>query len=171
MLPTHPSVRRLSRPPALPSGSEYLRQRHQQRRQGEPKFQNRDYSPRPWSDYFNSIQDVQVEKNVFRVYFLNDCDISSSQGSNETPVLVLLHGGGFSGLTWATFAREVSKLAHIQIMAIDLRGHGATKTEDDHDLSVRTVTQDVTKVLRAIYRDNIPEVCKTTFIICYCIFI
>lgn len=163
MLPTHPSVRRLARPPALPSGSEYLRQRRQQQQQrsgGQKyKFHDRDYSPRPWSDYFSSRQDVRIdEKNVFRVYIREDADEASPEASSEKPVLLLLHGGGFSGLTWATFADEVAKLTKIRILALDLRGHGSTKTENDHELSVQTVTEDVTKVLRALYKDNIPEV-------------
>lgn len=44
-----------------------------------------------WNLYFDYTKDVIVGKNTFHVY------IKGTEG----PLLVLLHGGGYSGLTWA----------------------------------------------------------------------
>lgn len=44
-----------------------------------------------WNPYFDYSKDVLVGQNTFHIY------IKGTEG----PVLVLLHGGGYSGLTWA----------------------------------------------------------------------
>lgn len=55
----------------------------------------KDYHPIHWSQYFTSSEIVNVnETDSFRVYRRGD----------SGPLLVLLHGGGFSALTWAMFA-------------------------------------------------------------------
>ena len=54
----------------------------------------RDYTPVMWNRYFNECHDVEISGNIFRVYCLG----------NHGPLLVLLHGGGFSALTWALFS-------------------------------------------------------------------
>lgn len=51
----------------------------------------RDYDPVQWNPYFDYSKDVLVGQNTFHVY------IKGTEG----PLLVLLHGGGYSGLTWA----------------------------------------------------------------------
>lgn len=43
-------------------------------------------------------------------------------------------------------------------MAIDLRGHGNTKTKDDLDLSAETLSKDVGDVIAAVYKDNVPPI-------------
>ena len=59
----------------------------------------RDYAPLQWDNYFQRKIQIQTEEgDTFRVY----------ESGEEGPVLVLLHGGGFSGLTWALMAKEVS---------------------------------------------------------------
>ena len=56
-----------------------------------------DYSPVSWREYFDQMEDVSVglpeSRDVFRVY----------KAGNEGPLLVLLHGGGHSALSWAVF--------------------------------------------------------------------
>jgi len=51
----------------------------------------RDYDPVQWNPYFDHSKDVPIGQNTFHVY------IKGTEG----PLLVLLHGGGYSGLTWA----------------------------------------------------------------------
>jgi len=51
----------------------------------------RDYEPVRWDPYFDHSKDVPIGPNTFHVY------IKGTEG----PLLVLLHGGGYSGLTWA----------------------------------------------------------------------
>lgn len=56
----------------------------------------RDYTPVHWSRYFTSSEKVVVNEDgdAFQIYH---------RGSSG-PLLVLLHGGGFSALSWALFA-------------------------------------------------------------------
>ncbi len=56
--------------------------------------QTEDFSPVFWDKYFTTRERVKVAENDFNVYRLG----------NSGPLLVLLHGGGYSGLTWALFA-------------------------------------------------------------------
>lgn len=82
----------------------------------------RDFSPVPWSQYFESMEDVEVEnetgKDTFRVY----------KSGSEGPVLLLLHGGGHSALSWAVFTAAIISRVQCRIVALDLRGHGETKS-------------------------------------------
>lgn len=55
---------------------------------------NEDYTPVQWNIYFTDRQDVKVNSDSFRVYTVG----------SDGPLLVLLHGGGFSALTWCLFA-------------------------------------------------------------------
>jgi protein phosphatase methylesterase 1 len=80
-------------------------------------------------------------------------------GSEEGPIVVFLHGGGYSGLTWAPLNQELTRLVQCQTLAIDLRGHGCTYTEDDYDLSAVTMATDIANVL-ATHTEDIdnPEI-------------
>lgn len=53
----------------------------------------RDYEPVQWIPYFDHSQDVKIGNDTFHIY---------TKGT-EGPTLVLLHGGGYSALTWAEF--------------------------------------------------------------------
>ncbi|XP_067136169.1 protein phosphatase methylesterase 1-like [Centruroides vittatus] len=110
----------------------------------------RDYSPLSWKKYFTSMKEIKVtESNIFRVY----CNGESG------PLLLLLHGGGYSGLTWSLFTSNISHLVECQIAAIDLRGHGETKTTNDSDLSAETLSRDVGNVIQNMYgSENLPPV-------------
>lgn len=63
-----------------------------------------DYSPVSWREYFDHMEDVNVgqtdNRDVFRVY----------KAGSEGPLLVLLHGGGHSALSWAVFTVSVASL-------------------------------------------------------------
>ncbi|XP_015283015.1 PREDICTED: protein phosphatase methylesterase 1, partial [Gekko japonicus] len=98
----------------------------------------RDYSPVPWSQYFESMEDVEVEsdsgKDTFRIY----------KSGSEGPVLLLLHGGGHSALSWAVFTAAIINRIQCRIVALDLRGHGETKVRNPEDLSAETMSRYVT---------------------------
>lgn len=58
----------------------------------------KDYVPTMWDEHFEEKQDINLgEGQYFRVYF------SKRDRENQKPLLVLLHGGGYSALTWALF--------------------------------------------------------------------
>lgn len=102
--------------------------------------QKRDYEPVSWTQYFSDRIPVTVDGDTFYLY---------SQGS-EGPLLVLLHGGGYSALTWSQFTKCISSLVTCQVMALDLRGHGGSTTKDDDDLSIDTLATDVARVLESV---------------------
>lgn len=111
----------------------------------------RDYNPKLWSEYFKEQRDVETENGSFRVYL-------SSEPTEQGPLIVLLHGGGFSALTWSLFTTEISAIIHCQCLAIDLRGHGDSTSNDDTDLSAPTLAKDVGDVLAAMYTEGAPPI-------------
>jgi len=55
----------------------------------------------------------------------------------EVPILMLMHGGGHSGLSWGMAVKELKVLLRDTphfIVAPDLRAHGKTYTDNDQDL-------------------------------------
>ncbi|XP_070281717.1 protein phosphatase methylesterase 1 isoform X1 [Myotis yumanensis] len=112
----------------------------------------RDFSPVSWSQYFESMEDVEVEnetgKDSFRVY----------KSGSEGPVLLLLHGGGHSALSWAVFTAAIISRVQCRIVALDLRGHGETKVKNSEDLSAETMAKDVGNVIEAMYGDLPPPI-------------
>lgn len=106
-----------------------------------------------WSGYFESLEDIQLdEKTSFRVYKSKD------SGHENRPVLFLLHGGGFSALTWSLLSVEMTDIIHCQCVAVDLRGHGDTVTEEDDDLSAETLSQDIGRLYKKMFPENPPPV-------------
>lgn len=106
------------------------------------------YSPLDWSDYFDREEDVSIpgSDDVFHVYM----------AGNEGPVVFCLHGGGFSGLSFALSASKIKEKA--RVVAMDLRGHGKSSTENDIDLSIETMCNDVLAVVKALYGDSPPAI-------------
>ncbi|XP_069050230.1 protein phosphatase methylesterase 1-like [Lepisosteus oculatus] len=112
--------------------------------------QKRDYSPVSWSEYFEMMDDVVVgsgeNKDIFRVY----------KSGLDGPVLVLLHGGGHSALSWAVFTAAMTSRVTCRVLAMDLRGHGDTQVRNSDDLSTQTMSRDVANVVRTIYGEIPP---------------
>ncbi|XP_068648307.1 uncharacterized protein [Aristolochia californica] len=106
------------------------------------------YSPLKWSDCFDHEEDVAIpgSNDVFHVY---------SAGS-EGPVVFCLHGGGYSGLSFALAASKMKEKA--RVAALDLRAHGQTTTDNDLDLSIDTLCNDVLAVMSALYGDSPPAI-------------
>ena len=65
----------------------------------------------------------------------------------EGPLVVFLHGGGYSGLTWAPLNEALTRLVKCQTLAIDLRGHGCSISDDENDLSAETMAKDISDVI------------------------
>uniref|UniRef100_R7WBN1 protein phosphatase methylesterase-1 n=1 Tax=Aegilops tauschii TaxID=37682 RepID=R7WBN1_AEGTA len=101
-----------------------------------------------WSAYFDEERPVAIPntEDVFNVYM----------AGSEGPVVFCLHGGGYSGLSFALAANQIKGKA--RVVAMDLRGHGKSSTSDDLDLSIETLTNDVIAVIRTLYGDPPPAI-------------
>uniref|UniRef100_A0A8C4ZAV7 Protein phosphatase methylesterase 1 n=1 Tax=Gadus morhua TaxID=8049 RepID=A0A8C4ZAV7_GADMO len=112
-------------------------------------FGKPDYSPLSWRGYFDQMEDVVVgaadSSDSFRVY----------KAGTGGPVLVLLHGGGHSALSWAVCTTAISSRVSCRVLAMDLRGHGATQVQCD-DFSTQTMSRDVANVVQACYGETPP---------------
>jgi len=111
----------------------------------------KDYNPIEWKEYFEEQKDVVTSQGSFHVY------LSKKPPTDAFPLVVCLHGGGYSGLSWSHFSAEITELVHCQCLAIDLRGHGASNTTDEEDLSAETQAADVISIIQALYPDNCPD--------------
>uniref|UniRef100_A0A452U179 Protein phosphatase methylesterase 1 n=1 Tax=Ursus maritimus TaxID=29073 RepID=A0A452U179_URSMA len=104
----------------------------------------RDFSPVSWSQYFESMEDVEVENETGK-------DISFAKfykSGSEGPVLLLLHGGGHSALSWAVFTAAIISRVQCRIVALDLRGHAFFPS----------LCRDVGNVVEAMYGDLPPPI-------------
>ena len=112
----------------------------------------RNYTPIEWNNFFEEKRFLTIEENTFCLYSRNTRDSSA-------PVLFFLHGGGFSGLSWAVLSKAVTDLVQCQWRAIYIRGHGETKTTDENDLRIETITNDICQILYHLYsEDNKPPI-------------
>eukprot|EP00906_Rhabdomonas_costata_P013951 RCo019991 len=119
----------------------------------------------PWLPYFDQRRLVPLAKessesqpemsgegeDVFAVYTAGDPNLPG-------PVIVLLHGGGLCSLSYALAVAQLK--AQCRVLAFDFRGHGATRTVDDSDLSSSRLVEDCHRVLEASFggRHAIPPI-------------
>ena len=101
--------------------------------------------PVPWSDFF--AQELYLEQKrsggssvKFHVYV-------TPPAIEKAPLLVLHHGAGSSGMTFALFAREVQRrLPNAGLLAVEAREHGSVVWDSGgqvvSDLSIESLTQD-----------------------------
>ncbi|XP_043929329.1 protein phosphatase methylesterase 1 [Protopterus annectens] len=134
-----------SRPP-LPGGP----QSGSKMRMGPGR--RRDFSPVPWNQYFESMENVVVDSD------LNKDSLRIYKSGSEGPVLLLLHGGGHSALSWAVFTSIIINRIHCRVVALDLRGHGDTRVKNSEDLSAETMSKDVGNVVEVLYGDSPPPI-------------
>ncbi|CAL5187465.1 unnamed protein product [Lathyrus oleraceus] len=112
------------------------------------KSSSEKYAPLDWSSYFDKEDDVAIPESndVFHVYM----------AGTEGPVVFCLHGGGYSGLSFSVSAGIIKEKA--RVVAMDLRGHGKSVTDNDFDLSVETLCNDVLAVIKELYGDSPPAI-------------
>ncbi|EOA20969.1 hypothetical protein CARUB_v10001304mg [Capsella rubella] len=106
------------------------------------------YSPVEWESYFDKEDDVSItgSDDVFHVYM----------AGTEGPVVFCLHGGGYSGLSFSLVASKIKEKA--RVVAMDLRGHGKSVSENELDLSLETMSNDVVAVIKELYGDSPPAI-------------
>lgn len=94
---------------------------------------------------------------------LSDAELKAM---SEIPTLIALHGGGYSGLTWAQFTRHIEQLCQCRVLAIDLRSHGDTRTTNDSQMDIDTLVEDVFAVAHAVHQQicGFPETPKVILI-------
>ncbi|XP_069747930.1 protein phosphatase methylesterase 1 isoform X2 [Narcine bancroftii] len=112
----------------------------------------RDFSPVPWNHYFETMEDItiarEISKDSFRIY----------KSGSDGPVLLLLHGGGHSALSWAVFSSMIISRVKCRVVAVDLRGHGDTKVVNSDDLSAETMSRDVGDIVDTLYGADAPPI-------------
>ncbi|EGO24925.1 hypothetical protein SERLADRAFT_370151 [Serpula lacrymans var. lacrymans S7.9] len=112
---------------------------------------NAAFSPISASEFFTEAIQVSVPSaNLdIRVYHTPPKLASGT-------LMVCHHGAGYSGLTFACFAKEVSDMTkgELGILSLDARRHGkTTSTAPDEDLSIDVLTADLLGLLRTLYPD------------------
>jgi len=121
-----------------------------------PRTPNPEYEPISGASYFSEAVQVNVSDSKLdvRVYYTPPQTTDGSPGS----VMVCHHGAGFSGLSFALFAKEVNNMSkgELGVLSIDARRHGKTlpiEGSSDEDLSLEILVQDLYNLLRVIFSD------------------
>ncbi|KAI6691298.1 hypothetical protein NL676_028126 [Syzygium grande] len=106
------------------------------------------YSPVDWNEYFDREEDVVIPESndSFHVYVAGE----------DGPVALCLHGGGYSGLSFALSASIIKEKA--RVVAVDLRGHGKSCAENELDLSIETLCNDVLAIVKRMYGESPPAI-------------
>ncbi|KFP01300.1 Protein phosphatase methylesterase 1, partial [Calypte anna] len=125
----------------------------------------RDFSPVLWSQYFESMEDVVVENetgkdisfffSLIELIFSDRDTFRIYKSGLEGPVLLLLHGGGHSALSWAVFTVTRQEA---MVSSCARGGLGETKVRNPEDLSAETMSKDVGNVVEALYGDLPPPI-------------
>ncbi|GJP46038.1 hypothetical protein CLOM_g5379 [Closterium sp. NIES-68] len=105
------------------------------------------FGPVGWQEYFDEEEYVTMTNgDVFHVY----------RAGRTGPVLLCLHGGGYTGLSFAVAAGHMK--GEVQVVALDMRGHGGTRTTNDSDLSAQTLVADVAAMAKRLFGDSPPAI-------------
>ncbi|KAF8629947.1 hypothetical protein AX17_005513 [Amanita inopinata Kibby_2008] len=133
-------------PPAMP--------RHSQQTK-HPRPPNPAFAPISGSSFFESASQVAVPSRGldFRAYY-------TPPKYADGAVMVCHHGAGYSGLSFACFAKEVKDLSNEEcgVLSLDARRHGKTTPikqdeQEDEDLSIDCLVSDFVELLRVIFPD------------------
>jgi len=110
------------------------------------QFGKKSYTGVSWRKYWHSKDFVSTESGTFCVY---------EGGSRDAPVTIcLLHGAGYSALTWSLMSHHLTSLVNVRVVALDLRGHGESQVSDQEDMSCETMASDIKHILNALLGEN-----------------
>ncbi|KAG6811480.1 hypothetical protein H0H92_007252 [Tricholoma furcatifolium] len=118
-----------------------------------PPPPNPDFARLSAASFFSEAFQVAVpSRNLdFRVYY-------SPPASANGTVIICHHGAGYSGLTFACFAKEIVDITKGEcgVLALDARRHGRTSTTSEQstdDLSIDVLVADFTEFIRTVFSD------------------
>ena len=115
---------------------------------GHAKPSEKSFDQLYWPDYFDAKEAVSITKEGedgaqvtldFNLY---------TAGGDAGPLVLCVHGGGYTALTWALVAKRI-KSKGVRVAALDLRGHGESPHMDD--MSSEALATDVCDVWNAKY--------------------
>lgn len=105
--------------------------------------------PIPWTTYFERelfLPSPDNDSITHHVYLTSPVP-SASASSSKSPLFVLHHGAGSSGLSFCLLTQEIRKrLPTAGVLSLDARGHGSTSSVSQ-DLSLPTLTSDLLSVI------------------------
>ncbi|RPD54823.1 protein phosphatase methylesterase [Lentinus tigrinus ALCF2SS1-7] len=113
------------------------------------------FEPISASGFFEQATQVSVPASDldFRVYY-------TPPKFEDGTVIVCHHGAGYSGLTFACMAKEITDMSKGEcgVLAYDCRGHGKTKRisnseSSEENLDVEILTADLVNLLRVVFPD------------------
>ena len=108
-------------------------------------------------EYFNQSLQLQHENTTFHCYTQ---DLPTTSPTAPTTLVLLVHGAGCTSSSWCLLAQEMRYIhssyatttaqPHVTIAAYDQRGHGATCSDDESNLSLNRLVQDTLVVLQEL---------------------
>ncbi|KAI0636307.1 protein phosphatase methylesterase [Trametes polyzona] len=134
-------------PPAAPSRTPRNARKH---------TPNPAFSPISASGYFEQAIQVAVGQSDLdvRVYY-------TPPKFEDGTVIICHHGAGYSGLTFACMAKEITDMSKGEcgVLSYDCRGHGKTKhlrsedTPSEENLDIEVLTLDLVNLAQAVFPD------------------
>lgn len=140
----------------------------------------RDFTPVSWINYFDEAHDISIcdalndsdDSDSFRVYLKNfqpplspprplgqtldssklEASVAELNDYSRVPTLVMLHGGGYSALTWSEFSQHLQYYCKFRLMALDLRSHGDTQTLEPNRMDIDTLVKDVYAIIHETHK-------------------
>lgn len=116
------------------------------------------FSPISASGYFVQAVNIKLEARGIdiRAYYSPPIVPAGKTIDEPTTVMVCHHGAGYSGLSFACFAKEVVKFSggECGVLAFDARRHGKTmplEGQSDEDLDIDTLTRDFIALLSSLF--------------------
>jgi hypothetical protein len=104
--------------------------------------------PCGWWNYYEDCLEVKIrDGDSLGLWLSRSTSEESQEKTNDNdskeglPFILFLHGGGYSGLTWAPMVDELSRLIGAEYGALDLRGHGDSECKDEVNLSLEILSQ------------------------------
>ncbi|KAF8526236.1 Alpha/Beta hydrolase protein [Hysterangium stoloniferum] len=112
-----------------------------------------EFAPISAAGYFDQAVEVAVpsSKLNFRVYYT-----PPTVSGLKSTIMVCHHGAGFSGLSFACFAKEVQRLSGggCGVLSLDAREHGRTLSispTSGLDLSIETLCNDLVELIKTVF--------------------